>query len=168
MPVPDETVPTPSTTTPAATSRVTNEWVSAVADPALRGRVSAGQPSRTALGDDLDLNIGWDRFEKLMLAVCKSHLGLYGVRFRRYGTQGQVQHGIDLAGRQADGSYVVVQCKDYRAFTAGNLRDALSVFAEGRRPFGASRLIVATSAATESTQLADQLGALQDQYSDTE
>jgi hypothetical protein len=101
-----------------------------------------------------------------MLAVCKSHLGLYGIRFRRYGTQGQVQHGIDLAGRQADGSYVVVQCKDYRTFTAGNLRDAISVFAEGRRPFGASRLIVATSAATESTQLADQLGALQDQYSD--
>lgn len=162
----DETVSTTSTTTPAATSLVLDEWVSATADTTLRSPVVAGQPSRTALGEDLDVNIGWDRFEKLMLAVCKSHLGLYGIRFRRYGTQGQVQHGIDLAGRQADGSYVVVQCKDYRAFTATNLKDAVSVFARGRRPFGASRLIVATSAATESTQLADELAALQGQYRD--
>lgn len=103
-----------------------------------------------------------------MLAVSRRALGLRGVRFRRYGVQGQKQHGIDLAGRRSDGVYTVVQCKDYNNFTAGDLRKAVEKFASGSRPFGAPRLIVATSATTEDTQLADDLASLQKAHRDLE
>ena len=101
-----------------------------------------------------------------MLALSRRVLGLRDIRFRRYGVQGQTQHGIDLAGREPTGAYTVVQCKDYAAFTAGDLRKAVAKFAVGRRPFDAGRLIVATSASTEATQLANELAALQLQYPD--
>ena len=99
-----------------------------------------------------------------MLDVVQRVLGLRGVRFRRYGTLGQKQHGIDLAGRDPDGAFVVVQCKDYRSFTGADLRKAVATFASGRRPFGATHLIVVTSANTEPTQVFDELAALQIEY----
>lgn len=101
-----------------------------------------------------------------MLALARRVLGLRDIRFRRYGVQGQAQHGIDLAGREPTGDYTVVQCKDYAAFTAGDVRRAVEKFAIGRRPFDAGRLIVATSASTEATQLADELAELQLQHPD--
>lgn len=104
----------------------------------------------------------------MMLDVASRVLAIRGVKFRRYGVQGQVQHGIDLAGGDPEGQYVVVQCKDYREFTAGNLRSAVETFTSGNRPFGARHLIVATSAGTERTQLADELARLQDEHSDIE
>ncbi|MFB6576091.1 restriction endonuclease [Streptomyces sp. NPDC056402] len=119
-------------------------------------------------GEDLDLAIGWDRFEKLILAVASRVLAFRGIKFRRYGVQGQSQHGIDLAGRDADGHFVVIQCKDYREFTATNLRSAVETFTSGKRPFNARHLIVATSAGTERTQLADELARLQDEHPDLE
>ncbi|MEU2977757.1 hypothetical protein ABZ678_12295 [Streptomyces hirsutus] len=143
-------------------------WAPYQSDPNLRTPPGLGAPGRTPSGEDLDLHIGWDRFEKLMLAVSRRALGLRGVRFRRYGVQGQKQHGIDLAGRRPDGVYTVVQCKDYNKFTAGDLRKAVEKFASGSRPFGAPRLIVATSATTEDTQLADELASLQERYRDLE
>ncbi|MFE7512669.1 hypothetical protein ACFU8I_15845 [Streptomyces sp. NPDC057540] len=75
---------------------------------------------------------------------------------------------IDLAGRDAEGRFVVVQCKDYREFTAGDLRKAVETFTSGRRPFNADHLIVATSAPTERTQLADELATLQREHEDLE
>lgn len=119
-------------------------------------------------GEDLDLSMGWDRFEKLVLALFKRILGARDVKFRRYGTQGQAQHGIDLAGRDPDGSYVVVQCKEYRSLSAADLRAAVKTLAEGPRPFDARAFVVVTSASTQSTQLADELAALQDEHPDLE
>ncbi|WP_326920442.1 hypothetical protein [Actinophytocola sp.] len=119
-------------------------------------------------GEDLDLSIGWDRFEKLMLAVSRRVLGLRGIKVRRYGVRGQAQHGIDLAGREPDGRYTVIQCKDYQSFIAADLRNAITTFTKGRRPFAAYRFIVATSAATEGTQFADELATLQDAHPDLE
>ncbi|MET7608850.1 hypothetical protein ABZS96_42145 [Streptomyces avermitilis] len=141
-------------------------WAPCAGDPNLRTPPPAGSPGRTPAGEDLDLHLGWDRFEKLMLALARRVLGLRDIRFRRYGVQGQTQHGIDLAGRKPTGDFTVVQCKDYAAFTAADLRKAVAKFAVGRRPFDAGRLIVATSASTEATQLADELVALQRQYPD--
>ncbi|MFM9709081.1 hypothetical protein [Streptomyces galilaeus] len=141
-------------------------WAPCAGDPNLRTPPPAGSPGRTPPGEDLDLHLGWDRFEKLMLTVSRRVLGLRDIRFRRYGVQGQTQHGIDLAGREPTSDYTVVQCKDYAIFTAADLRKAVAKFAVGRRPFGAGRLIVATSASTEVTQLADELAALQLQYPD--
>ncbi len=95
-------------------------------------------------------------------------LGLRGAKFRRYGVQGQTQHGIDLAGREPDGRYTVIQCKEYRTFTAADLRAAVEAFTTGRRPFDAHCLIVATSASAQSTQVADELGRLQGEHPDLE
>ncbi|TCN32162.1 restriction endonuclease [Kribbella orskensis] len=120
------------------------------------------------VGNDLDLSMGWDRFEQLVLALFKRVQGARDVKFRRYGTQGQAQHGIDLAGRDADGSYVVVQCKEYSRLTAADLRAAVETLAEGPRPFAARAFVVVTSASTQSTQLAEELAALQDEHSDLE
>jgi Restriction endonuclease len=117
---------------------------------------------------DLDLRLGWDRFEKLILAVVRRALGLRGIKFRRYGVQGQAQHGIDLAGREPDGQYTVIQCKDYQSLTASQLRRAVETFATGRRPFEAHQLIVATSASTQTTQITEELAALQAEHPDFE
>ncbi|MET9956777.1 hypothetical protein ABZ135_35245 [Streptomyces sp. NPDC006339] len=145
-----------------------DRWLPVSGDPDLGHPPSTGAPGKRRPGEDLDLAIGWDRFEKLMLAVSSRVLAIRGIKFRRYGVQGQVQHGIDLAGRDVGGRFIVVQCKDYQEFTAGDLRKAVETFTGGRRPFGAGHLIIATSAPTERTQLADELAALQEEHDDLE
>jgi hypothetical protein len=110
--------------------------------------------------------MGWDRFEKLILALMRRVAGARDIKFRRYGTPGQSQHGIDLAGRDPEGRYIVVQCKEYGRFTAADLRAAVETFAVGKRPFDAQTFVVVTSASTQSTQLADELALLQDEYPD--
>jgi predicted helicase len=77
--------------------------------------------------------------------VAQGVLGFSQVRFRRYGVSGQSQHGIDLAGRCSDGTYTVVQCKEYDIFTVADLRAAVKKFTNGERPFGSQHLIVAVS-----------------------
>ncbi|MER7007495.1 restriction endonuclease [Dactylosporangium sp. NPDC000555] len=146
-------------------ARVRNQpWAPCATNANLRTPPTPGGPGNCPPGGDLDLHVGWDRFEKLMLDLVQRVLGLRGVRFRRYGTLGQKQHGIDLAGRDPDGAYVVVQCKDYRSFTKADLRRAVATFASGRRPFHATHLIVATSANTEPTQVFDELATLQGEH----
>jgi hypothetical protein len=93
-------------------------------------------------------------------------LGLNQVRFRRYGVAGQAQHGIDLAGRGPDGTYTVVQCKEYEEFKSADLRAAVEKFTQGKRPFGAKRLIIAVSTVARTTQVEDELAALQDEHPD--
>jgi hypothetical protein len=141
-------------------------WIAVGEDPSLASPVQPGTPARQLAGDDLDLNIGWHRFEQLALAVSKRALGLRGVKVRRYGVRGQAQHGIDLAGREPDGRYTVIQCKDYQSFTVEDFQGAVKTFTHGRRPFRAYRFIVATSALTESTQFAHELAAQQDAHPD--
>lgn len=135
---------------------------------ALASPVDPGEPSTRPEGEDLDLHMGWDRFEKLVWAISRHVLGLRGVRVRRYGTQGQAQHGIDLAGRGPDGEYTVVQCKEYDTFKAADLRKAVETFANGRRPFDARKFVVATSDTVENTQIVEELANLQDEYTDLE
>ena len=154
--------------TPSPDSASPDSWSPCALDPNLQAPPGTGAPGNVPPGGDLALNIGWDRFEKLVLAIAQRVLGLRGVKFRRYGVEGQAQHGIDLAGREPDGRYTVIQCKDARAFNAGSLRAAVEKFACGRRPFGAYQLITVTSATTRDTQLADTLGKLQDEHPDLE
>lgn len=141
------------------TDHAPSPWQSISSDPLLSHPPRQGSPGRVPAGDDLSLAIGWDRFEQLLVAVAPGVEGLSEIQFRRYGVRGQAQGGIDLAGRRSDGSYIVVQCKDYQNFTAANLDAAVETFATGRRPFGARRFIVAVSTQTSTTQLEDQLGA---------
>lgn len=141
-------------------------WAPEHTDQNLTQRPEPGRPGNRPAGDDLRLDIGWERFEKLMQALSKDFLGLRGRYFRRYGVPGQAQHGIDLAGREPDNRYTVVQCKEYASFTAANLRDAVETFTQGQRPFDAHRLIVAVSSTGRTTQHQDELKLLQDEHPD--
>ncbi|WP_051967379.1 restriction endonuclease [Kitasatospora mediocidica] len=163
--MPDTDPILPPASSPASTDEPDAAWQDYLQDPVLKTSPETGSPGNVPPGEDLNLHIGWDRFEKLMLAVCRNGLGLHRVRFRRYGVQGQPQHGIDLAGRGPDGN-TVVQCKDYQHFTPAVLRAAVEKFATGRRPFGARHLIVATSGSTEPTQFTDELDALENEHPD--
>jgi hypothetical protein len=107
-------------------------WRSIFADPVLSRPPTPGSSGDVPVGDDLRLDIGWDRFEQLLVFVAQGVLGLDQVRFRRYGVSGQAQHGIDLAGRCSDGGYTVVQCKEYDTFTPADLRAAVAKFATSR------------------------------------
>src|SRR5437764_996539 len=91
-------------------------WSSIFSDPVLARPPAPGLSGNVPPGGDLRLDIGWDRFEQLLVFVAQGPLGLNQVRFRRYGVSGQAQHGIDLAGRRPDRAYTVVQCKQYEAF----------------------------------------------------
>ena len=141
-------------------------WQSVLSDPVLSRPPVQGSPGRVPAGGDLSLDIGWGRFEQLLVAVAPGIEGLSEIQFRRYGVSGQAQGGIDLAGRRADGSYVVVQCKDYQKFTGANLSEAVKTFTTGSRPFGAEHLVIAVSTQTGTTQLEDRLAALRDEHPD--
>jgi DNA-binding transcriptional LysR family regulator len=141
-------------------------WHSIFTDPVLVRPPTPGSQGNVPAGDDLRLDIGWARFEQLLVSVAQHVLGLNQVRFRRYGVSGQRQHGIDLAGRCAEGGYTVVQCKEYAKFTPADLRAAVAKFTEGKRPFGAQHLIVAVSTVARTTQLEDELARLQDKHKD--
>jgi hypothetical protein len=141
-------------------------WQSISTDPVLSRPPTPGSPGNVPAGDDLRLDLGWDRFEQLLVAVAQGVAGLNQIRFRRYGVSGQAQHGIDLAGRGPDGAFTVVQCKDYYTFTPADLRSAVENFTDGKRPFGAQHLIVAVSSVARTTQLEDELADLQNQRKD--
>src|ERR1035437_1046012 len=141
-------------------------WRSISSDPVLSRPPTSGSPGNVPAGDDLRLDIGWDRFEQLLVSVAHNVLGLNTIRFRRYGVSGQAQHGIDLAGRGPDRQYTGVQCKEHDTFSPADLSAAVKKFTEGKRPFGAKHLIVAVSTVARTTQLEDELGALQDAHQD--
>lgn len=142
------------------------KWQRLVSSSPLKAQPLPVGPGTVPTGGDLRLDIGWERFEKLLVQVCSSPLALEGIRYRQYGTPGQAQHGIDLAGRHPDGRYTVVQCKHVTALTPAELRDAVTLFADGHRPFNAIRFIVAVNHATRATQLEDELGQLQNEHPD--
>ncbi len=147
-------------------TRVEGSWAPASSDSNLAAPPPQGRPAFAPAGADLDLRLGWDRFEQFVFALMRRTHGARDFQFRRYGVQGQAQHGIDLAGRMPDGSWLVAQCKDYIAFTASDLRSAVETFAVGTRPFGAQTFIVVTSASTQTTQCADELAVLQEEHPD--
>jgi hypothetical protein len=141
-------------------------WRSISTDAILSRPPTPGPPGDVPPGGDLRLDIGWDRFEQLLVFVAQGILGLNQVRFRRYGVSGQSQYGIDLAGRRPDGTHTVLQCKEYQEFTAADLRAAVGKFTQGKRPFGAQHLIIAVSTVARTTQLEDELAVLQDEHDD--
>lgn len=151
--------------TPKRSTKVA-PWSDVFGDALFSGPPSPGSPGHVPPGANLDLNIGWDRFEHLLVFVAQAVLGLGPVKFRRYGVAGQAQQGIDLAGRRADGSHVVVQCKDYKRFTAASLRRAVKTFVDGGRPFDSTHLIVAVSSDAGTTQIEDELAAQQEAHPD--
>lgn len=58
-----------------------------------------------------------EEFEKM----CKDILtNEYGIRFKRYGRNGQKQNGIDIYAEQVGGGYIVAQCKNYFSLNSAN------------------------------------------------
>lgn len=127
-----------------------------------------GKPGMRPKGDDLDLNIGWERFEKLVLAVSRNLLGIEGIELRRFGTAGQEQYGIDIAGREPDGRYSVIQCKDYRSLTPAKLKTAIVKFEKERQklPFVPYRFVIATSFPGDPKQLYSEIATMRKEYPD--
>jgi hypothetical protein len=141
------------------------QWQLIAVDPTLSGPPISLGPANVSAGGNLRLDIGWDAFEQLVSAIATQVLGLNRLRFKRYGVSGQAQHGIDLAGSNADGDFTLIQCKEVRSFSSAALRTAVSRFAEGRRPFGAKHFVVAVSTPDSShTQVQELLADLQRQY----
>lgn len=60
-------------------------------------------------------------------SICKDVLELkYDMDFVFYGRKGQKQDGIDLYAKSTNGSYVIVQCKNYHKSTFEKFRSQLS------------------------------------------
>ncbi|MFJ9023035.1 tetratricopeptide repeat protein [Streptomyces sp. NPDC102259] len=109
-------------------------------------------------------DLAWDAFERLVweLVVATENLS----PCYRYGTTGQAQGGIDIAGRATDGSWSAFQVKQVAQFTEASARKALDLFVRGPRPHGATRLVMVTSCSGTRTQVRDAAHRYREQYPD--
>ncbi|MBZ2198508.1 hypothetical protein [Occultella gossypii] len=105
---------------------------------------------------------GWENFERLLHRIAHRVLGWSDVH--TYGKRGQKQYGIDVVGRQPDGSRGTIQTKRYETFDESDLRKALDAFdADGLPVKGIKRLIVVTAAEGVRAQIVDLLSTRQDE-----
>ncbi|MGW1344672.1 hypothetical protein ACWCOV_26765 [Kribbella sp. NPDC002412] len=104
----------------------------------------------------------WENFERLLHRIARESLGWTDVH--TYGTRGQKQFGIDVVGRQPDGTRGTIQSKRYQSFDEADLIKALDAFDPDGLPVGnVERLIVATSTVADRRQIVDTLAARQDE-----
>ena len=109
--------------------------------------------------------LAWEHFEKLIFCLAKEVEG--SGQFHIYGKRGQAQHGIDFVGFFQDGrAPTVYQAKRQQEFSKKDLEDAVQKYAEGKRPFGANRLVVAVACEAADTTIVDVLSALKKSYPD--
>lgn len=74
--------------------------------------------------------LSWQNFERLCLRIARLSIGIDGCR--PYGTQGDDQEGIDLYGRKPNSEkFVVVQCKNEKAFGPAKIAAAVDDFLRG-------------------------------------
>jgi hypothetical protein len=106
------------------------------------------------------LNLGdltWEAVEHLVVALAREVDQAREARL--YGRRGQRQHGIDVVAFFDCQPTTVYQAKRYAKFTAGDLRAAVAAFSRGPRPFGASRLVVVTTADIADTRIEEALAS---------
>lgn len=103
----------------------------------------------------------WAQFEKLVCELIQvvEHLS----PCHRYGTSGQAQGGIDIAGQSQDGRWHAFQVKHVAQFLEADAKNALEAFLRGPRPYGATRLVIVTSCKATRTQVRDQIHHRQSQ-----
>ena len=106
----------------------------------------------------------WEDFERLLLDFAQVEDNL--VEALRYGVTGQAQAGIDVAGRSADDRWHAYQAKKVDKLTDSDVQAALDVFVRGRRPFGAGRLVIATTAEGTRTQVSDLIHSFRNAHPD--
>ena len=102
--------------------------------------------------------MGWEPFERLVLHMARTLDGAHGVR--RYGKPGQAQHGLDVVGFFADRAPSVYQAKDWQQFGAADLETAVELYASGRRPFDAGRIVVVVGTEARDTKTVEKLADL--------
>ena len=125
------------------------------------GLASASAVSRPLVPDGLLAELPfplphWEDFERLIVALARDVDDL--VELRRYGTSGQAQHGIDVIGfTRRERQPQAYQGKNVSKFDESDLTAAVSKFTEGRRPFGAKRLVLAVAAPVNGTRTLERL-----------
>ena len=108
------------------------------------------------------LKLGWENFEKLICRLVSKLEHTQNVRI--YGRPGQRQDGIDVACLPVDGSPSVYQAKRWQKFKAGDLREAVRQYADGRHPIRADRFIIVVASDTPDTAMTQALQECQDSY----
>jgi hypothetical protein len=106
----------------------------------------------------------WATFERLILRIAREVDDARDPRL--YGNPGQAQHGIDIVGFFAEAPPTVYQAKDVGTFSSPDLRKAIEKYALGRRPFGATRLVVAVGCGVRETAALETLAALRAEHRD--
>jgi hypothetical protein len=123
-------------------------------------RSSPSQPTEPLLLSSMTTlpfsDMPWEDFESLLATILRDVEALRGF-VRLYGRPGQAQQGLDVLGRDVDGSYVAIQCKRQLAFSASDLQAAVEKFESTTRPYEVTRFVVATSASTRDTKIDDTL-----------
>lgn len=133
------------------------------------GESSRGHPEREDVDDgrpvvvtprleNLPLNeLPWERYELLLRRIAQDERGLRKVRL--YGSRGQSQYGIDLAGQASDGVGEAIQGKRYTTFTASDLTAAVAKFVDNRSkiPFPVDRLFIAAACDADRREVTDEL-----------
>jgi hypothetical protein len=110
--------------------------------------------------------MGWESFERLVLAMARILHGAYDVR--RYGRPGQAQHGLDVVAFFADRAPSVYQAKRWQAFAARDLEEAVELYTGGRRPFAADRIVVAVATEAPDRETIEKLAELRAKHTDME
>ncbi|MGY4958343.1 hypothetical protein [Streptomyces nigrescens] len=108
--------------------------------------------------------LAWEAVEHLVAALALEVE--QATEARLYGRPGQDQQGIDVVAFFDGKPTSVYQAKRYTTFTAADLRKAVVSYAGGRRPFGAHRLVVVTTASVADTKVDEELVALRKRHSD--
>jgi hypothetical protein len=106
----------------------------------------------------------WETFERLSLTVARALDGALDVRM--YGLRGQAQEGIDLVAFFDNKPTTVYQVKRYRVFSAAQPSTAVKKYADGDRPFSATRLVVVVACDAHDTAIVQELAALRKAYPD--
>ena len=144
------------------------QWRSILAGDELLAEPAAGElPRPLAATAALTLNthdVPWETFERLVLAIAKQVELAMDVRI--YGRRGQQQHGIDIVGFFLPSAATVYQAKRYEIFTARDLEKAVKKYADGKRPFNATRLVIVTACDASDTAVVEKLESLRETYSD--
>ncbi len=106
----------------------------------------------------------WETFERLSLAIARTLHGALDVRM--YGLHGQAQEGVDLVAFFDAEPTTVYQVKRYQALSAAQLTTAVKKYADGDRPFSATRLVVVVACDAQDTTIVQELALLRNAYPD--
>lgn len=106
----------------------------------------------------------WSQFEKLVCEFVQATERLSPCH--RYGSPGQAQAGIDIAGLSEDGHWYAFQVKHVAQFARADAKKALDLFLCGPRPYAATRLVIVTSCKTTRAQVRELVHHYQTQNPD--